>query len=228
MRSFLWAGAAAVLLAGCISTPEPRYASEDAAALTDDGLRLLERAGFQRAWVRPGASFGEYDGIWLRYRDIAYRRPPRRSREPIYWTGGDNYALPDDLYARLTEDIHEIFKDELDGPGLRQAEGSGPGILDARVGLIDLVVHAPLDPRAGADNVYMDSVGSVTVLIDLHDSVSGELIARVVERAGIATATDRPIQATAGSAIYETRRLLRGWAQRLRALLEAMKTVDLS
>jgi hypothetical protein len=228
LRSFLGAVAAAALLAGCASAPTPRFASGEEAALTDLGLRPVERAGFQRVWVRPGVSFREYDGIWLRYRDIAYRRPPGPSHGPIYGIGGDNYSLSDDLYARLTEAVHEIFEDELIGAGLRPVEGKGPGVLDARAGLIELVVHVPLDVRGGQDNIYVDSVASVTILVDLHDSVSGELIARVAERAGIASLTGRPIRATAASAIYETRRLLRGWASRLRVLLQAMKTVDLS
>ncbi len=228
VRSFLLAGAAAALLAACASTPTPRFASGDDAALTEDGLRVVEGAGFQRAWVRPGVSFDEYDGIWLRYRDIAYRRPPRGSHGLVYGTGGDNYALSDGLYARITEDIHEIFGEELVGEGFRLVEEGGPGVLEARVGLIDLIVHGPLDARGGEDNTYMHSLGSVTVLVDLHDSVSGELIARVAERGGIAPATGRPIQASAGPAIYETRRLLRAWATRLRVLLRTMKNVDLS
>ena len=74
----------------------------------------------------------------------------------------------------------------------------------------------------------MDSIGSVTVVVELRDSVTGELIARVAERGGIATFSGRPIQANAGAAIYETRRLLKGWATRLRVLLTTLMREDLA
>lgn len=228
MRSFVSLLPGVALLVCCTSPPTPRFASDGDAALTQEGLRAVERAGFQRAWMRPGVSFRGYDRIWLRYRDIAYRRPPGRSRGPVYGRGGDNYALSDALRTRVSEDLREIFTSELAHGAFRRAEGRGPGVLDVRIGLIDLVVHQPLDVRAGDDNIYVDSVASVTILVDLHDSESGVLIGRLAERAGIAPASGRPIQAAAGPAVYETRRLLASWATRLRALLHAIRSADLS
>lgn len=224
----LWALAASALLAGCASVPEPKFSTEDPADIIGDGLHRVEQAGFQRAWLKPGISFSGYESIWWRYRDIAYRHPPGRSRGPLFGSGGDNYSLSEGLNARLSEVLRESFEDELQRGGFRRASGKGPGTLEARVGLVDLIVHTPLDTLAGEDNIYVDSIGSVTVLIDLHDSVSGELIARIAERAGVATATGRPTQANAAAAIYETRRLARDWATRLRALLQVMQTTDLS
>jgi hypothetical protein len=218
--------AGATLLLGCFRV-SPRFATGEAAALTGEGLRQLELSGFRLAWARPGVSFAGYDGVWLRYRDIAYEKPPGRIRAEVYGTGGDNYALSDGLYERLSSAMREIFEEELQD-GLRKASGEAPGVLDTRVGMVDLIVHTPLDRVAGEDNIYVQSVATVTVLVDVHDAATGELILRVAERVSVAPASGRAMQANAGAAIFETRRLLRDFAIRVRRLLQAMKTTELS
>ena len=216
----------ALLLLGAGCAPvEPRFATGPDGALTEQGLRALERTRFAHAWAKPGVSFERYDRVWLRYRDIAYREPPspRKSRGGIYGISGSNYALSEDLNARIQDSMREIFAEELAGGGRWQADGSGEDVLDTRVGMIDLEIKTPLDRLSGEDNVYVDEIGAVTIVVDLYDSVTGELVLRVAERGVIGTQSHRPIQASAGPAIYETRRLLTEWATKLRRLLYALR-----
>ena len=49
------------------------------------------------------------------------------------------------------------------------------------------------------------------------------MIARVAEFDEIASDSLRPLEATAGTTIYETRRLIRNWGIRLRVLLQALQ-----
>jgi hypothetical protein len=225
-RAFPIAAVAALILFGCIRTPTPRFAGGQAANLSQDGLRLVEFSGFQQAWVRPGTSFDDYKSIRLQYRKLAYREPPRSNQGPRNRSDSSDYPLTDDLYARLGREAVEVFTDEFDRDGLRLVEASGPGVLEARIHLVDLVVRWPLDLLGGQNNLYVDALGSVVVRIDLHDSASGELVARVVEFSEIASPSSRPIQVTAGSAIYETRQLMRSWAIRLRLFLQALQASD--
>ena len=222
-RTLVLAAVAAALGLACVATPKPRFATGDAAGLTQAGLQRVKFSGFQRAWLRPGASFAHYDQVWLRYNQIAYREEPRRERGRQHGSASDNYALSNSLYDRLGKGTLEVFEQELSRHDLRVAKAAGPRVLEVRVGLMDLVVRWPLNQVDGQNPLYVDSLGSVVLLIDLHDSESGELIGRLAEFDEIASDSLRPLEATAGTAIYETRRLMRSWAIRLGALLEAFQ-----
>jgi hypothetical protein len=69
-------------------------------------------------------------------------------------------------------------------------------------------------------------LGEVTLLVELYDSETKELIGRLLERRALATGVNRPIRATVGEATYEAHRIFRAWAKRLRSLLDAMKDID--
>jgi len=207
----------------CVATPEPRFVTGEGAGAKQGELQRIEFSGFQRAWVRPGASFAGYDEVWIRSSRIAYRDEPQRERGRKHGGASDSYALWDALYQRLDEATLEVFRQVLDSHGLRLATAPGPGVLEVRVGLMDLVVRWPLNEVDGQNPLYVDSLASVVLLVDLYDSERGEWIARIAEFDEIASGTLRPIEATAGTAIYEARRLMRSWALRLRALLEALR-----
>jgi hypothetical protein len=220
--------AAVAILVGCVATPTPRFASGEDAALTRDGLRLVELSGFQRAWVRPGVSFTDYHGIRLHEQDIAYRQPPGSVRDRISGNITGNYSLTNHVRTSFSQYLVQIFAKEFGESELDIVEETGPGVLDARVGLVNLVIRWPLDFLGGEYDHYVDSIGAVSIRVDLHDSVSGELIARVAERAEIDSGMSRPVQVSAGTAIHEVRRLLSGWATRLRLLLQEMQADDLA
>ena len=217
------AAIATALGLACVATPKPRFLSGETDRSTGTGLQRLEFSGFQRAWLRPDVSFSRYDQVWLRRSEITYREEPEHERGRQHGSASGNYALSNSLYDRLGRQTLEVFERELGGHGLRVARAAGPSVLDVRVGLLDLVVRWPLNQVDGQNPLYVDSLGSVVLVIDLHDSESGALIARLAEFDEIASDSLRPLEATAGTAIYETRRLMRSWATRLRALLQSLQ-----
>ena len=213
-------------LAGCRS-PAPTPAADPEANLTQDGLRPLVRSGFARAWVRPGTSFAEYDRFRARYEEISYRRPPGSDRGMLGGIGGDNFALPAGVKRSLEESLRTIFQTEITrGAEWRTVDANGAGVLLVRVALGDLFVHAPIGTLGGDDLMWIDSLGEVTLLVELYDSETKELIGRLLERRAWTTGVNRPIRATVGAATYEAHRIFRAWAKRLRSLLDAMKDVD--
>ena len=132
------------------------------------------------------------------------------------------------MRTSFTLHLVQIFAEEFGESDLHLVEGKGAGVLDARVGLVNLVIRWPLDFLGAEYDHYVDSIGAASIRVDLHDSVSRELIARVAERAEIDSGMSRPVQVSAGTAIHEVRRLLSGWATRLRLLLQEMQVDDLA
>jgi hypothetical protein len=213
--------AAAVFACG---SPTPRFATGSEATLSAEGLRPVEDSGFLRAWARPGVSFARYGAGWLRYpADIAYRNPPRFIRSEL---GGDNYPLSERMAASWMAALRETFRREISAGRLTSVDSAGPDVLEIRVFLIDLVLHAPLVTYGGDDLKWIDSLGEVTIVIELIDSESGELLARLADRDQLAPESTRPARANERDAVFEVNRLIRQWAAQLRFLLDLFGSDD--
>ncbi len=93
-----------------------------------------------------------------------------------------------------------------------------------RPAIINLDVNAPDTPQAGRSNTYTASAGEMTLYIELYDSVTGDIIAKALDRqidranAGFYTWTNSVTNRAAAL------RILRGWAKILVNALNEAKT----
>jgi hypothetical protein len=125
--------------------------------------------------------------------------------------------------------LEQSFREEIAAAAAWQtADARGPGVLLARVSLVDLVLNTSLRHLGGDDLVWVDSVGQFTLVIDLYDSETGELLARAAERASIEPTSNRPMRAVAGATVYESKRIFGEWAKKLTSLLDGARVADLS
>ena len=87
------------------------------------------------------------------------------------------------IKVEAAELLHESFKKELDEVGgYNFVEQSGDKVMILRPALIDLEITAPDIPTAGRVTNYVASAGAATIYLELYDSVSGEILARLVDR----------------------------------------------
>lgn len=219
---------AALTVSCSLPPPEPAFATGDDFAITKDGLRRVERSGFQLAWLHPGASLADYDNFELIYAGATYRRPPRH-RANARHGGQGGYALPEQVAEEFSGSLRRSFHDALTRAGLRATESAvGARGLVVQVALADLVINAPLR-RSGDENVaWIHSIGAITVKVDLFDARSRERLGHFAERNEITSESTRPIRPDAGDAVYEMNRISRKWARQLEQLFEVLRSHDLT
>jgi hypothetical protein len=221
---------AALAIVGCrTQAPTPVFVDGNLGPAAPD-LQRLEKSGFSRAWMRPDASFASYDGVHLMFPDVQYRTPPLYPPNAAF--GLDNYSFSEAFTTEFMSALEQSFRNELtaeDGwrptapePNAEQAQHT----LVIRVSLINLIVHAPLELFAGDTFSWVDSIGSVTVVIDLYDPSNQRVVARFAERRLVAPASRRVMRANPGPTLYESRQIFQLWARKLRLALEAMTTTD--
>ncbi len=172
-------GALSVLALGCTS-PTGEIALDSRGEITADGLYPVKRSSFHDAWVKPGADVSSYDKIWLELASVSYKRHPdaRRHRGTR-----SNFALSDrqmDDFRRyfLEEFERELAKDELFG----LTEAAGPTVLRIQAHIIDLIVKVPTEQSARREFIFTSSTAKMTLILELYDSISGEILARVADR----------------------------------------------
>jgi len=223
-----WVAAPSALLTAalfaCASQPLPEMEIETGpgAEVTADGLHRVKNPQLASAWVKPDADFASYDQIMLDLVAVSYKRKPKSTR---YQRTGSNFALTDRQMEDLQRYFREAFTKELsESEHYQLVEAPGPRVLRIETAIIDLVVKVPTEQGAGREHVYTSSTAEMTLLMELRDSLSGEILARVADRkdarrAGHGGSSDL-YYSSAPSNTGAVQRVFRGWAQILRGRLD--------
>lgn len=183
-----------LLLAGqliaCATPPATADSRATADSLNFEGLETVKVRRFDVAQVRPGADFSIYTDVLLTEPQLAYRTPDSASQQfPL---------TPEqkDAFAMLVTEVFTAEIDAMTSPAL--ATKAGPNVLELGVRLVDIAASVP--PRsvaaAGRASIALRAVGDVTLVIELRDSQSRELLARVVDTKaveGVAIASDNEL-----------------------------------
>ena len=212
MRTGLFA-AALLVLAGCASQSQPTL--DPGAAKSFDGLTAVSGTNASEVWVRPDFDLSGYNKLLVRSAGIQYR-PVERN------VGGSQANLQFPMSATQKDGLQEIVGEEF-----RSALGRleryeivdqpGPDVLLLRIGLMDVVSRVPSTPAGRAD-LYIDSPGEASLLIELADSESEATLLRVVDRQ--AAGRGRSYRVTAVSSANDVRRMAKNWAADLVDSLE--------
>jgi hypothetical protein len=217
-------------LSGCArqGLPPVEIDSGPGAEVTIDGLHRITNSVFRDAWMKPDADFGVYTKVMLDPVGISYRRKPTHSH---YSRGQSNFALTERQSADFKRYFREAFTKEIDRiDSFELVEAAGPDVLRIEPAIIDLVVKVPTHTRPAMDRVFTTSTADMTLLMELRDSPSGEILARVEERRearnpGRGSGGGSVADLYDSNAVTDTdaiRRVFRRWAEILAGRLEQM------
>ncbi len=229
-QALLFAFAAPALLSCRPPAPTPVFADGELSPAAPN-LRRLERSGFALAWLLPDISLASYNAVHLAYPDLRYRTPPRHSSRGAL--GHDNYSLSDGFTRELRSALEQSFHNEIAAasgwrPSAKREADLAEQTLEVRVSLVDLIVEVPLTQLAGDTLVFVESIGAITVVIDIYDAATRRPVARFADRRSISPVSGRTMQATPGPSLYEARRVFRLWARSLRLALVAIEAASAS
>jgi hypothetical protein len=197
------------------------------AEITADGLHRAKNAKLGRVWVKPDADFASYTHVMLDPVEVAYKRKPKGRR---FGSTNSNFALTKKQTSDLKRRLREAFVAELTKGGLyTMTEEPGSRVLRIGANLIDLVVHVPTENTGGSEQTFTSSTGEMTLLMELHDSLSGEILARVADRRDVRAAGYGTNDLYFSNAVTDTgavRRVFKLWAEILRMRLEEVHRIE--
>ena len=194
-------------------------AADELPATTPDGLELMSGTKVRAVYAKPGATLEPYTKVALLDCQVAFRKNWERdyNRDASF----DRRVHADDMErikSALAEEFKKVFTDELTKGGYEIVDYTGDDVLIVRPALVNLDVTAPDVMSASRSRVYVTSAGSMTLYMELYDSVTGDIIARVLDpeaadRGGFAMEANRVTNRA------EADRILRKWAGLLRSHL---------
>ena len=174
---------AILLLAAAVAfIVAPSVQSEKPPEMSHDGLHLdTDQNDVAILYVKPDADFSVYKRFKMLDAYVAFKKNWERNTK----VGGRRIPKKDieKIKVEAAALLHETFKKELDERGGYQfVEEVDDDVLILRPALIDLEITAPDINYPGRVDQYVASAGAATIYLELYDSVSGEILARIVDR----------------------------------------------
>lgn len=201
--------------------PAPPSAQDE--SLDWQGLRPARVKGLDQVYVRPGVSLAGYKRIMVDPVDVAFAR----SWDPNAGTPGLPRVKASDR-ERIRADVARLVRDQF----IRDIEKHGgypvvdqpaADVLRVTARIQDLYITAPDTLDSARDRTYVRSAGEMTLVAELRDSETGQLLARAVDRR--VDPDSYPMElATSVSNSAAARQAVSAWTRILRDRLDAART----
>jgi hypothetical protein len=210
---------------GGAAPKQPRIETGPDAEVTHDGLVRVQKSVVDAAWVKPTLDLTPYKKLMIVSQGVSFRK-----LEPVSEFQARNesqFPVKEENKERLSRELKTAFDAEL--AKLERYEivtQPGPDVLLLVGAIIDVVSNIPPDidsARFGRGGVYLTSIGDATLVMELRDSESGEILARAADR----RAAESPFafEVNNVTAWTEVRRLASYWASLMRRRLEEIEKV---
>ena len=211
---------AVAAIAGCSSAP-PTIQEGPNAEISFDGLHAVDNAIFQNAWADPDIDFSRYSKVMPGGAFFEYRAVKKSGGSYRAGSNDSEFWIDDKARETLESEADTIFNEEIaKSTRFSVTESPGSDVLIIRGGLHDIMSRVPPE-QAGRSDVYLRSVGEATLILEVVDSMSGEVIYRAVERRSAESATGG-MRSSSVTTLSEVRRMLRRWATTLRTGLDSI------
>ena len=186
-----------------------------------DGLELVKKTRSTALYVRPAASLAQYNRVAILDCPVAFRKNWERDQneERVDPMNRINKKDMDRIKTELSREFLRIFTRELqDKGGYTVVDSGAEDVLILRPAIINLDVTAPDKMTPGMSETFTTGAVSMTLYLELYDSVSSQIIARFVDADGDREGTMMVANRVTNKAAAD--RVLTRWADRLRKGLD--------
>lgn len=213
----------AVAIASC-SASSPTIQEGEDAEVSFDGLHRIDNARFASAWADPTIDFSRYSKVIPGGAEFEFRAVEKSSGTTRARSTGNEFWISDENRERLKEETSAIFAEELaNSTRFEVTDTKGDDVLITRGAMLDIVSNVPPE-QMGRGDIFLSSVGEITIVVEIVDSMSNAVIFRAVERRAASRTGGTGIRANSVTTWAEVRRLARRWANTLREGLDSLPT----
>ena len=212
---------------GMDAPKQPQIQTGPNAEVSYDGLVRVKKSVVDAAWVKPDFDLTPYTKIMIASAGLSFKKvKPVSSFEARQ--GASEFPISPEGQEMFKEIMKEEFTAELSKLKRYQiVDKPGPDVLLLVGAVINIVSSVPTDTEsasfAGRGGVYLTSVGQATLVIELRDSLSNEILGRAID--GRAAESPFAFEANKVTVWTEVHRLAQAWASLLRKRLEEIEKV---
>lgn len=193
----------------------PAAAGDKLPEVDSDGLHLVKDSKVRIAYVRPGATLGQYRRVMLLDCYVEFVEDWQRdyNMSQLGLSGRVSDKDAERIKRDLAAEFRKVFTDELTKKGYPVVEEPAPDVLLLRPALINVDVTAPDILSASRSRTYVQSAGAMTLYMELYDATTETLLARVIDPQADDPAWAQRADRVTNKAAAD--RILRDWAELL-------------
>lgn len=183
-------------------------------AMSHDGLQRISVKGIELAYARPGVTLAGYQKVMLDPVGVSFRKDwnPTRAGSHLKLSADERESIR----TGVAKIVHEEFVRELQrGGGYQVVADAGTDVLRVRPYIADLYVTALGAGSVGSSRSYVVTAGEMTLVAELLDSETGQVLARVIDRRE-ARRAGQMMRADSFTNANEARDIAAAWARILR------------
>jgi hypothetical protein len=206
--------AAALLLA----TLSPGLAVADSPSSPFPGLELVPSKNVGALYRRPDADISTYSKIMLGEPVVEFSKSwnPRN-----YGTFGISATQLAKIRVELAGIAKSVFAKNLSDGGYEIVTDAGDGVLAITPNIVDVFINAPDVRKAGSSRTYTMNAGSMMLVLQVNDAVTGTLLAVALDKRQSGSSTMQWATSVSNRAAAE--QMLKGWAEQLKRELDAVR-----
>lgn len=164
----------AATLAGCAS-------NQSATVEEWDGLVRTPSTRIDSVFLKPGVTISEFNSVLLDPVEVSFASnwdPNQGVRNPARRLNASDVEA---IQTGLATQFRETFSADIARSNFQLVEQAGPDTLRVSAAIVNLYVTAPDTMSAGRSRTYTANSGQMTLVLELRDAVTGELLARAVD-----------------------------------------------
>jgi len=194
-------------------------AKSDPPEVSIEGLVLVEKDRRGEIYADPEAVWSLFSQIQLEPAIVSFRKNWQRDQNRYDHFKVKNRDV-ERIKSGLSDLFHEVFTEELSANGgYKITDSTGEDVMLIKPRIVDLDISAPDTMQPGRSTSFTEQAGRMTLMLEIYDSLSGDLIAKVSHRQD-APRFGHMQWTTTVSNSGEARRMLQKWATALRVRLD--------
>lgn len=188
---------------------------------TWDGLVEVKSKRMDAAYLAPGADFRGYTRVMVDPPEVAMKKNWVRDQNDSR-TGMNRVTDKDGqrIMDAARENYADVFETALTRAGYALAMAPAPDVMRISTAVINIDVTAPDVMSAGRSVTIAADAGEATLVLEVRDSVTNALIARVLDRR---ETNGMPQRMNSVTNVADFRQLFGAWSSAVTRGLEALK-----
>ena len=189
--------------------------------VTAEGLHRVPDSKLAIVYADPDADLSVYDSVKILEPYVAFKKNWERkqrssSAHPLALRSADIEKMK----VTMANEFTDVFTQVLTEGGYTVTEQAGENVMLIRPAIIDLDANAPEVARSAGSQTYVKSAGEMTIYIELYDSMTGDMIAKALDRKVDRSSFSYYTWANPATNAAASKRILKGWANILRDALD--------
>lgn len=210
--------AAIILLSmGVIASGAAVAAQKQLPETTKEGLKLVKQTKSRVVYMLPDTDLSQYTKVAILDIAVAFKKNWERdyNRDEISLERRVTDNDVDRIKKQLAADFKKVFTQEVEKAGYDISTVTGTDVLILRPAILNLDVTS-VDTRrdTGMTRSYTANLGQMTLYLELYDSVTSSLIARIEDAEAVSNAGSFAI-ANRVTNTAAANRVIKAWADEL-------------